>query len=255
MKATVVADIGNSLIKWGRCADGAVQEKASLPPDDRAAWEQQLQSWNLAAPLAWAVAGVHRARRDALVEWLRQRGDTVCMLERADQLPLTVAVEHPDRVGIDRLLNAVAAKHGQPPQGRRRKNAAAVIIDAGSAITVDWVDASGVFRGGAILPGLRLMAKALHDYTDLLPLVEITEPPAALGTSSVAAMRSGIFYAALGGITMLSGTLRGQSALEPDHFFTGGDAELLNVNMGQRPNILWPTMTLEGIRLSTEALP
>ena len=82
-------------------------------------------------------------------------------------MPLEVELEHPDKVGIDRLLNAVAANR------RRQEHVAAILVDAGSAVTVDYLDGNGVFRGGAIFPGFRLMARALHDYTALLPIVDI----------------------------------------------------------------------------------
>ena len=89
------------------------------------------------------------------------------VLQYAGELPLRVELEKPDHVGIDRLLDAVAVN------SRRAPGVPAVIIDAGSAVTVDLVDGAGAFRGGAILPGLRLMAKSLHDYTALLPLIEL----------------------------------------------------------------------------------
>ena len=59
-----------------------------------------------------------------------------------------------------------------------------MIVDVGSAITVDLVSADGAFLGGAILPGIAMSARALHEFTDLLPLVdmsELTAPPPALG--------------------------------------------------------------------------
>ena len=126
-------------------------------------WKEEFPLWKRADPLRWAVAGVHPQRCDHLREWLLSRGDRVLTLNRFDQLPLTVAVHEPERVGMDRLLNAVAAAaklhHGQP----------GILVDAGSAVTVDWLDESHVFRGGAIFPGFRLMARSLHDYTALLP--------------------------------------------------------------------------------------
>jgi type III pantothenate kinase len=242
MQPALVVDVGNSLIKWGRCAADAVVEKVALPPDDPAAWQRQLDAWNLHGRLTWVLAGVHRARLNALAAWLQQRGDTVRVLERADQLPLTVQLEHPDRVGIDRLLNAVAARRTATP---------AVIIDAGSAVTVDYVDAQGAFRGGAIFPGLRLMAKALHNYTDLLPQIEVRQAsPPALGTSTIAAMHAGIYYAVVGGINTLIERLGEATSI----FLTGGDAALLQPCVAVRA-VVWPNMTLEGIRLSAAYQP
>ena len=274
MRPDLVADVGNSRVKWGLCSRPPVRRHASLPPDDPAAWQSQLEAWNLTGPLAWAVSGVHPRRRDALAAWLRGRGDTVLLLEAGHQLPLKVLVEHPDRVGIDRLLNAVAANT------RRRPGVAAVVVDAGSAVTVDWVDPAGAFTGGAIFPGLRLMAQALHDHTALLPLVEVRTSALALpGTSTGAAIEAGVFWAVVGGVGALIEQLERQAGVTSDVFLTGGDAPLLEsalkqwaVGSGQRavtgesplPEIpgdrsqcsllLWPEMTLEGIRLAAEAL-
>jgi type III pantothenate kinase len=240
-------DVGNTRIKWGRCDGPVVVESVALPADDTVAWERQLQQWGYSRPRVWTVTGVHPARRTRLADWLRQRGETVVLLELAAQLPLQVRLERPDWVGIDRLLDAVAAN------ARRRPGAGAAIIDAGSAVTVDYVDEDGAFRGGAILPGLRLMAKALHDYTALLPLVEVREPPPVLGTSTPAAMQAGVFWSILGGIMVLTGTnplRRG----EVDLFFTGGDAALFASRMPVAVQV-WPEMTLEGTRLAAAALP
>src|SRR5262249_13950963 len=153
----------------------------------------------------------HPQRRDALAAWAREQGDEVRLLERAEHLPLRVRLEHPDRAGIDRLLNAVAVNR------RRRPGAPAVLVDAGSAGAVDWVDADGAFAGGAIFPGLRLMAKALHDYTALLPVVEVRGQPRELpGTSTRAAMECGIFWAVVGGVQALARALGRRSEVPPE---------------------------------------
>ena len=122
----------------------------------------------------WAVAGVHPEHRRQLCDWIVSRGDRLVILDRYDKLPVRVGVDEPERVGVDRLLNAVAAKAklapGQP----------AVLVDAGSAVTVDWLDEEHVFRGGTIFPGIRLMTRALHAYTAQLPDVRVGPPaPAA----------------------------------------------------------------------------
>src|SRR5205823_11315500 len=109
----------------------------------------------------------------------RSQDEAFLSIERPDQLPLSVALAEPAKVGIDRLLNAVAANTLRP------RDMPVVIADIGSAVTVDWLDENGVFKGGAIFPGLRLMAKALNDYTALLPLVEIWRNlPPLPGTST-----------------------------------------------------------------------
>jgi type III pantothenate kinase len=250
MSPDVVVDVGNTRIKWGRCAGGEVAEVASLPPDAPDAWGQQRERWGLGAGSAWAVAGVQPDRRDALVRWLEERAARVWVASSYRQLPLEVRLGHPDRAGIDRLLSAVAAVHTWS-----RKRLPAVVVDAGSAVTVDWVDDAGAFRGGAIFPGLRLMARALHDHTALLPLIEVTTPrPYVPGLSTPQAMEAGIYYAAAGGVNALVELYRAASPAEAHVYLTGGDARLLSYAVTDRAE-LWPEMTLQGLRLSAEAQP
>jgi type III pantothenate kinase len=164
-------------------------------------------------------------------------------------VPVTVALDRPDRVGIDRLLNAVAALAIRPP------NHPVAIVDAGSAVTVDWLDAAGAFRGGAILPGLRLMAEGLHAYTAHLPLIEVRNPePILPGTDTLSAMEAGIFWTAVGGIQLIIDRLARLEPLPPVLYLTGGDAGKLS-SFIERSHRVWPEMTLEGIRLSAEAIP
>ena len=249
MTPDVVVDIGNTRIKWGRCREGVVADSCSLPPGDMSAWTLQAERWQLVGRTSWAVAGVHPARCDQLLAWLRGRGDEVFSLTLASQLPLRVLLEEPDKAGIDRLLDAVAANT------RRRAGAPTILIDAGSAITVDLVDETGAFAGGAILPGVRLMAKALHDYTALLPVIEPPrQPPPIPGKGTIAAMELGVFWAAAGGVRALCEQFAARAAVKPDIFLTGGDGPALYKAMPTGTH-LWSTMTLEGIRLAAEALP
>jgi type III pantothenate kinase len=246
MRPNAVVDVGNSQIKWGLCAEGAVRSVCSLPPEEPSAWMRQLELWTTARGL-WIVTGVHPPRRDRFLDWLRECGQRVRLLDDPSDLPLRVLVARPDHVGVDRLLDAVAAN------SRRKSGTPAVVIDAGSAVTVDLVDGSGAFAGGAILPGMWLMAKALHDHTALLPLIPVPEnPPAVPGTNTPAAMELGIFWAVAGGIVGLLGEYRSLCRSEIDVFLTGGDGSRLHAVLPEAQH--WPEMTLEGIRLSAEAL-
>jgi type III pantothenate kinase len=247
MKPKVVVDVGNSRIKWGLCGPGSVRESCSLPHDDPESWMRQLEQWPDVRGL-WVVSGVHPQRRDQLVEWLREQGQRVQLLDDPNDLPLRVLLERPDYVGVDRLLDAVAAN------SRRTAETPAVVVDAGSAVTVDLIDGSGAFAGGAILPGMRLMAKALHDYTALLPLLPPPDKrPAVPGTNTPAAMELGIFWAVGGGIAALLSEYHIHCGSTMEVFVTGGDGPRLHPVFPDAR--LWPQMTLEGIRLSAEALP
>jgi type III pantothenate kinase len=247
MNADLVVDVGNSRMKWGRCRDGRVDETVSLSAQDPNSWRCQLEGWGLSGQLRWAASGVDPGRVGQFLDWLRQRGQEVVHLSTWRQLPLRVQVDSPDQVGIDRLLDAVAAG------SRTGQGASCLIVDAGTAITVDWVDDRGVFRGGAISPGLRLMGQALHDHTALLPLVALSAEragPALPGTSTIQAIQAGIFWTAVGGVRALIGQFIDNARLSnPQIFLTGGDAGLLTQALGLE-NCWWPEMTLEGIRIA-----
>ncbi|MGD9858008.1 MAG: type III pantothenate kinase [Planctomycetaceae bacterium] len=107
-------------------------------------------------------------------------------------LPIEIDVDEPQRVGIDRLLDAVAANVLRAP------GSPAIVIDVGTATTVNAVSKSGAFVGGAILPGPELCARALHEYTAVLPEVPLTDllrgEPAVIGRNTEDAIRSGLYW-------------------------------------------------------------
>lgn len=248
MKPDIVVDVGNSRMKWGLCDRTSVRHIFALPSDDPSAWKRQFDRFKIDWPLPWAVAGVQPVRRDAFVNWLKEEDpENQVLVLKNDFLPIKVALEEPLKVGVDRLLNGIAARQ------RTKGGASNVIIDAGSAVTVDWVDAEGVFRGGAIFPGLRLMAKGLHDYTAQLPLVEVksAQPPFP-GIDTTMAIEAGIYWAVVGGIQALLHRMKDRGPAQI--FLTGGDGALLAPAM-DADVILWPEMTLEGIRIAAEAQP
>jgi len=198
-------------------------------------------------PIAWWIGSVHRSAATRLVDRVRSgRPDDTIRLLAAGDLSLRVAVERPDMVGIDRLLDAVAANQ------LRRPGHAAVVVDVGSAITVDLVSEEGTFCGGSILPGIAMSARALHTFTDLLPLIEMAElavPPPALGTSTVAAMRSGLFWGAVGSIRQLVAELTGGRPDRTDVFLTGGAGPAVAELLGPSARHV-PHLTLSGIALA-----
>jgi type III pantothenate kinase len=249
MSPDVVVDVGNTAIKWGRCAGGRIAAAAWLSPDDITAWDRQAGQWGLAGDFGnWIVTSVNPTYGGRLVAWIEQRRGTVRILAEARELPLRVSLDKPDHVGIDRLLDAVAANSLRQP-GRP-----AVVVDAGSAVTVDWIDADGTFTGGAILPGLRLMVRALHEHTALLPVIPPPRSvPPAPGISTPAAMELGIYWSVAGGVAAILDAYRRQFDAEPAVFLTGGDAPAL-LGALRPPVKHWPEMTLEGIRLTAETM-
>jgi type III pantothenate kinase len=252
----VAVDIGNSRIKLGlfNAADSCCHElpqplnmqsvAPNLPANEIARWlPPQLTD------AAWVIASVQRATSKRLVGLLQQHGVARVTQLTAANLPLTVALPEPDRVGIDRLASAAAANR------LREAGRGAIVIDLGSAITVDAVDARGQFLGGAILPGIGMSARALHQFTDLLPLSEMTElreAPPPLGTNTTSALRSGLFWGAVGAIRELVARLS-VNLPSPQLFLTGGAApsvvSYLSAPDGSCP-LYVPHLTLSGIVLA-----
>ena len=134
---------------------------------------------------------------------------------------MPVLIDNPAEIGADRLVNAVAAYD--------RFKCALIVVDFGTAITWDCVSAAGEYLGGAIAPGMSIAMEALGSRTAKLPQVDISTPPgAAIGTNTVAAIKSGILFGYGGMVDGLIHRLREQmSPALPQTVATGGMASLI----------------------------
>jgi type III pantothenate kinase len=168
------------------------------------------------------------------------------------ELPLRVNVDEPAKVGLDRLFGAVAAKSMVAP------GTPAITVDVGTAVTVNVIDADGVFQGGTIFPGPRLMGRALHEHTAKLPLIDLGEVPAAgpPGRNTADAIEAGIAAAVQGGVGLLVERLAARYP-RPRLFITGGARGALSQHgfRGVEHVTEVPELTLEGIRIAAGALP
>lgn len=248
----VAADVGNHRIKLGLFESGSQPGRwLAIDDDDREL--DRIVEWLATAddePISWWIASVNRPTAGRLIDYLRAaRPDDRVVLLAAGDLPLTVALARPDMVGIDRLIDAVAANHLRDPLRP------AIIVDLGSAITVDLVSPEGAFLGGVIMPGIAMSARALHEFTDLLPQIqmsELTTPPPPLGDSTVPAMRSGLFWGAVGGIRQLIELLADQTTGQADVFLSGGAGPAVAHLLGPTVRHV-PHLTLAGIALTARA--
>lgn len=249
MTPDVVVDVGNSRIKWGRVAGGGVAEMASLAHGDTAGWDRQSGAWGLSAECRWAVAGVNPPATATFRQWA---AGAVTEILDYRSVPLALDVDEPGRVGLDRLLGALAARTLVP------SGPPVVTVDVGTAVTINFVDAAGVFRGGAIFPGPRLMARALGANTARLPDIDLTEIPSVdpLGRNTSAAIRAGVWAAVCGGIEKLVREYRPFGSW-PWVVLTGGGLGADTVFDFRDPVSVMgvPHLNLEGIRLAAEALP
>lgn len=267
----IAVDIGNSRIKFGLFTERAVDGELPMPTrtfavSGSAFDADRVLDWTAAIPgdPFYRLASVNRRVRDELVQLFdRRRG--VTRQESRDEpnrlkelslrdLPLKVAVEQPERVGIDRLLGAVGANR------LRESGRPAIVVDAGSAITVNLVGADGAFLGGAILPGIGMSLRALHEFTDALPQVsleQVASPPAALGKATAPAIQAGVYWGAVGAVRELIGQFNASATLQgkqrPQVFVTGGAGKLLVEHLkrgdaaGEREVVYVPHLLLGAI--------
>jgi type III pantothenate kinase len=247
----IAVDIGNSSTKLGWFnpaalaatvpAPGPVQ---SFPTGHTPAAE--IMDLLPTGPCRWRIASVHRAGTESLLTWLnsnRPTDDVRVLTYR--ELPIRVNVDLPERVGLDRLAAAVAANALRAP------DRAAIVVDAGSAITVDLVGADGAFEGGVILPGFRMSAQALGG-ADQLPIAAFSPgeaPPAIVGKNTEAAIQSGLFWGAVGAVGDIVRRMAATLHTPPDVFVTGGDLRRLAEQLGDEAAFV-PDMVLSGIALA-----
>ena len=196
----IAADIGNSAIKAALVDGGTVLESGRLDTSvastaDLADGLRVLAGSRAEAPSRIVAVSVV----DRWTERLELAADALELpltVVAASHIPISTALLRPDQTGPDRLLAAwaAAALHGTP----------VIVVDLGTATTVDAVDGDGFFLGGAILPGLGLSADALAEGTARLPRVELDLPGDAIGTDTTAALLSGIVIGHVGAVRELA---------------------------------------------------
>jgi type III pantothenate kinase len=254
MTPDVVVDIGNTRMKWGLCREGRISRMAALQSRNPDAWEKKAERWGLSRPVRWAISSVYPERFLQFLEWTERRGDLHRSIADYAEIGLPVAVDRPERVGSDRLFNALAGVRRAPV------GTPVVTVSVGTAMTIDFVSAEGVFLGGQILPGPQTMARSLRDYTAALPLVE-AEPRLMseyCGKNTTDAITTGINSAITGAVFNAVWAFCDAVKQPVWAFVTGGDARYLTVDDfpdGIAELIVDPRLTLEGIRIAAEALP
>jgi type III pantothenate kinase len=187
-------DIGNTNVTIGLFRAGALIGTRRAATNARATADEfelllggilQLDGISLADVDSFAMASVVPKLTAAVERVAARRGQTL-VAATAGSVPLAVRVDRPDDVGADRLVNALAAArlYGTP----------AVVVDFGTATTLDCVAADGAYVGGAIAPGLELGLEALAAKTAKLPRIELVAPDRAIGRNTVHAMQSGTVF-------------------------------------------------------------
>lgn len=154
------------------------------------------------------------------------------------EVPMEVDIDRPAELGADRLVNAIAAW--------QYCQAGCIIVDFGTATTFDVLGADGRYKGGVIAPGVNLSLEALHHAAAKLPSVAVRRPEKVIGTSTVGAMQSGVFYGYLGLIDGIIKEIRKEHKGLNKVLATGGLAALYGKASESIDEIL-PDLTTHGL--------
>jgi type III pantothenate kinase len=157
-----------------------------------------------------------------------------------------IKVDNPNEVGADRLLNALA--------GHKHFGGPLIVVDFGTATTFDVVNQDGAYLGGVIAPGINLSLEALHQAAARLPRIGIGRPQAVIGTSTVPAMQSGIYWGYVGLIEGLIARIKAEFGGPMKVIGTGGLAPLFAEGTLEIHKIE-PDLTLDGLYMLAERNP
>jgi len=258
----LAVDIGNSFITIGLFSDAILRGRLKIPVRPRRpyrAYESEIKEFLL--PFRQSprrpkpLAGV--ALSSVVPELSGLISKAVANLSNSDPLMITASMNtglrfdlsKPFDVGTDRIANAVAAYNllGSP----------VIAVDFGSATTLSAVK-DDTFIGGSILPGISLMAEALHGGTALLPPLDISPDrisgerrPSAVGKDTPSCMVSGIIYGTAGAVERLVTEMEHEASCNFKVVITGGNAGIM-ARFLRRGFRMEPDLTLSGLRLIYE---
>ncbi len=234
--------VGNTRTRLGLFNGEDLSSPLSLPSGDAVAIAEHastLTGGDQTVPVI--ISTVNRSASIAIAQALEARGYGALEINHDVPIPMNHGLDDASTVGQDRLLCALAAF--------RKTKQACIVIDAGTAITVDFVDGAGTFQGGAILPGLALLLTSLHEHTAALPQVDaIAYDPArgVFGKDTAHAMILGARAAAIGAARYLIDQYANAYEAYPQIIATGGDAVSLFENDDLVEHIV-PDLQLIGI--------
>jgi type III pantothenate kinase len=249
----IAVDIGNTNIAVGLFLEGTEEFVRSIPgesePEVRACL---VDSWGKIPILETSkekkrngvvvVSSVKPVWTD-LVRRIADEdlGENIRVVGEDIPLPITVWLDDPRKVGTDRVVAAAAAFAVVED--------AVVVADFGTAITIDLVDAHGVFQGGVICPGFDISARALKDNTALLPKVTVHRPSGPYGKNTADAINCGLYYSIIGGLEEIIRRYAEEVGRWPQTIITGSGAEIIKDDCPFVDNYV-PHLVIKGIVLA-----
>lgn len=243
-RKVIAINVGNTRTQVGRFEGDSLKHaerfaNADLPPIVEAV-AREWKSFDETSQAAVLMASVNDPFADRLTSALEDQLSLEVYRVGADvPIPIGQQLDPETITGVDRLLNAAAAFD--------TIKQACIIVDAGTAVTVDFVDGHGTFHGGAIAPGATMQLHALHEHTAALPDLPFRAPDAEpFGRNTAQAMYQGVFHGIRGMVQRLVEQYAESYGAFPMVIATGGDAQVLFETEELIDRIV-PDLTLMGI--------
>lgn len=231
---------GRKLVRRGRIPTAQVRSA----PGAVTVIQRLLRSWQVSPDRLEGVilsSVVPQATGPLRAALFKRTGCRPLLLGKDAYAPVINRYRIPGQVGQDRLVNAAAAFHlyGGP----------AIVVDFGTAVTIDLVSARREYLGGLIVPGMEMALSALAERTALLPKILLSPPRAFLGRDTASSMRSGLFYGYGALCDGLVRRLKRKYAPRAGVIATGGHAPLI-VPFCRSVQIVNSDLTLQGLELT-----
>lgn len=245
--ALIAVAIGNSRTHIGLFHGGEVDQVEHIKNDDGARIGEFVMSrWKACEGSdrrAIAVSSVNETVADSLCSLIEdQVGEEAYRVGDDIPVPIGLALDPEATPGIDRLLNAAAAWD--------TLKQACIVVDAGTCVTVDFVDGQGVFHGGVIAPGAQMQLDAMHEGTDALPELDFAVPEGdPFGRNTADAMQRGVYNGIRGLVWKMVEEYATAYEAFPLVVVTGGDSERL-FKGDELVNRMVPDLELRGINVA-----
>jgi type III pantothenate kinase len=239
----LLLDIGNTHTHFATVERGRLRNEGEARTEDWNARGLPAKIERVAPrPGNIAVCSVVPSATKLLAAHAKHRAIPLFQLNHATTRGVGIDYPEPKTIGADRLANAIAA--------HSRFGAPVVVVDFGTAVTFDVVDAAGNYVGGIIAPGLAAMTNYLHEKTALLPKIEIRDTPAVIGKSTEEAMLIGAVHGYRGLIRELVQKLKRElRSKRLPVIATGGCARLMARRLPEITAVD-PLLTLNGLHIA-----
>ena len=238
-------DIGNSTIKIGLYFGNELQKRFFTPSMNYVL--ERISAWNSKTPFdRIGLCSVVPERTHRMIADIQLFTDVPIFELTSDSfLPIRISYDPIESLGVDRIAAACGAWSSSKK--------AVIVIDAGSAITVDLVSRDGIFIGGVIMPGPKLSGYALSNHTSNLPEVDLQLPHGTIGLSTITAIQHGLIYGMIDGVNGVVRRIK-QTYEEPtDIILTGGWSKLLTRKLPRHETVRH--LVLDGLRVIMELNP